>query len=1468
MADSPQIKLPFTISHSFIVGINDYEHVNSLTTAVNDAIKLAEKLEADHGYQVHPPLLNATKAEMEKLLLETMPKQVGPEDRVLFYFAGHGIALNSDDDPQGYFVPADARGDDPDTLVSMDLLHDIIDKLPCQHGLLIMDCCFAGSFKWSTGHRSLLFDLPAIIYEERFYQYAQDPAWQVITSSASDQKAVDILSNRTLGLRNDPEAVHSPFAQALLDGLDGAADTIPKEGGDGVITTTELYTYLRDRVEDITMDQGSRQSPSMFSLHKHDKGQYIFLHPRHRLNLPPTPDRNPFMGLKSFEEEDSLLFFGRDRVVEQLTQMAQDHQLVVVSGVSGTGKSSVIKAGLLPLMRKKGCQILPVIRPGEEPMQSLKEEVLDLLMELPSDQSALLIVDQYEELITQCQHEEERFAFEEELADWLQKRPKLHIVISVRADFEPQFERGALRQWWEQGRYMVPIFNSSELREVIVKPTIQEVLFFEPHHLIDKLIDAVNQAPGALPLLSFTLSELYHAYINSGRTNRAFTLEDYEKLGGVIGALRTRANAIYDGLDIPHQNSMRKLMLRMVSLEGGELASRRVQQEDLSFSDPEETERVLRVAHQLVDARLIATGREPQGQTYFEPAHDALIRAWARLWEWVKAIGDGKLSLMYKLSLAVEDHQEHLEGKTSKSYLWNKDPRLGLLFSDLRSPNHHFNALESDFLRKSMRLRKRNVRRRRWIAGAAIAILFAFSIISFGLYQNAEERTIYAEALAKAANIRNLPSREGGRALEEIKGVYAANPLPEVSQAMASQFYAQFGEEKGPLRPLYIREFSKHTGRVRSAVFSPDGKKILTASEDQTAKLWSFEGDLLANFTGHIGHLQNAVFSPDGKYILTASLDSTAKLWNLKGELLIDLDKHTERVWSAVFSPDSKKILTASIDQTAKLWNLKGDLLADLDKHTGPVLSASFSSDGQRIVTASVDNTAKLWNLDGDLLADLDKHTNYVYTAVFSPDNQQIITASRDGTAKLWDLKGKLLVNLDKHTNLVRSARFSPDGRKILTASFDNTVKIWNLKGELIADLDKHEAGINSAVFSPDGRQILTASDDHVTRLWTAEGEPIAVFDKHTDQVYRAVFSPDGNQILTASFDRTAKLWSLKGELLANLNKHTGGIFSAVFSPEGKQVLTASNDKTAKLWSLKGELLTNLNQHTEPVTSAVFSPNGQQILTSSYDSTAKLWSLNGDLVVDFGKHKDLVWAADFSPNGKHILIRSNDRVVKLWNPEGELVLDLSEYSEGLIGAIFSKDSNHILTTSDDNSAKIWSLVGELRVDFVGHNGWIWDADFSPDGKHVVTASFDSTAKLWNLQGELLTDLAGHTDRVFSAVFSPDNKQILTASEDGTAKLWTLAGELLADFNKHTDRVFSASFSPDGKQILTASEDETVKLWNLEGELLADLDKHTDGINSAIFSPNGKFILSASDDFTAKLWPTPNQIFQHLVKTAQ
>ena len=361
--DNSGQKLPFARSFAFIIGINDYEKhgdAPSLQTALNDTRALAEILRKNpHDYEV-TFLENATGKQLVELLEETIPAaQLGKRDRVLFYFAGHGVADDGDGRPEGYLLPVDAQLDDISSFFPMKTLHDQLSVLDCAHMLLILDCCFSGAFRWASKDRAAGVPPPRRISQYRFQRFCEDEASQVITSASYYQKAQDVsnLKARALGKRDEVIAaatqdsnIHSPFAQALLEGLGGLADTRISERGDGVITSKELYNYIGDRLAEMS-DPGSNkesQKPNYIELDDHGGGEYIFLHPRHPLNLPPTPNRNPFKGLASYDESDRDLFFGRGQAISELEQKSAMNRLVVVSGISGSGKSSVVKAGLLP----------------------------------------------------------------------------------------------------------------------------------------------------------------------------------------------------------------------------------------------------------------------------------------------------------------------------------------------------------------------------------------------------------------------------------------------------------------------------------------------------------------------------------------------------------------------------------------------------------------------------------------------------------------------------------------------------------------------------------------------------------------------------------------------------------------------------------------------------------------------------------------------------------------------------------------------------------------------------------------------------------------------------------------------------------------------------------------------------------------------------------------------------------------
>jgi WD40 repeat protein len=658
-----------------------------------------------------------------------------------------------------------------------------------------------------------------------------------------------------------------------------------------------------------------------------------------------------------------------------------------------------------------------------------------------------------------------------------------------------------------------------------------------------------------------------------------------------------------------------------------------------------------------------------------------------------------------------------------------------------------------------------------------------------------------------------------------------------------------------------------HTGYITSAFFSPDGKQVLTASWDLTAKVWDANtGQLLLDLKGHTSSVKFAIFSPDGKRAITTSSDKTAKIWDTQtGKLLLDLKGHSSIVNSAVFSIDSKRIITVSSDQTAKVWNAQtGQLQLDLKGHIGYFKSAIFSPNEKYILTASSNNTAKMWDANtGQLLLDLKGHTISISSAIFSPDGNSILTAS-DKTAKIWNSHtGQLLLDLKGHTGDVNCAIFSPDGNRILTASEDETAKVWDVRtGELQLDLKGHTHHVKFAIFSPDGKSILTTSRDTTAKVWDAQtGQLQLDFKGFKSHIGSAIFSPNKKCILMVSQDETAKMWDANtGQLLLDLKGHTMSISSAIFSPDGNSILTAS-DKTAKIWnSHTGQLLLDLKGHTGDVKSAIFSPDGNRILTASEDETAKVWDVRtGELQLDLKGHTHHVKFAIFSPDGKKLI--TGDETVKVWDTQtGQLLLDLKDHLHFVNSAVFSIDSKRIITVSSDQTAKVWDAqTGRLQLDLKGHTGDVKSAIFSPNEKYILTASRDNTAKMWDANtGQLLLDLKGHTGYVTSAIFSPDGNSILTTSWDRTAKIWNShTGQLLLDLKEHKNFIYSTHFSPDRKYILTVSWD-AAKIWDANtGQLQLDLKEHTTDIYSAIFSPDGKSVMTATRDNICKLWNAQN-----------
>ncbi|UNU19868.1 hypothetical protein D0A34_14180 [Microcoleus vaginatus PCC 9802] len=1421
----------FTNSYALVIGINDYGNgISSLKTAVSDATEIAQLLETEHDYTVTLLLdREATLSQLRQELETELPQKIQAGDRFLFYFAGHGIALNGEDGPEGYLVPQNAKFGNVSTYLRMSDVNQALLQLPCRHFLGILDCCFAGAFRWSSTRKAIPME-QGTIHKERYDRFIQDPAWQVLTSASHDQTALDAFN-----LKDDRGQIgsHSPFACALIEALEGKADAFPpaepgKPAGDGVITATDLYVYLRDRVEIATEARAIRQTPGIHALNKHDKGEYIFLTPGHALNLPPAPpldeSKNPYRGLLAFEEEHSKLFFGRSELIEKLQNFVKTHPLTVILGASGSGKSSLVKAGLIPKLKKATSEqwcILSPIRPGETPLQSLNNALVDAHLpkiELQNQQNTLtqsvavwakshanshllIFVDQSEEIITLCQNDDERKEFFQQILTAIDAHRHLRVVLSIRSDFEPQVRDAGLKFFpivlkkevgntdtelknrWINGRFIVPAMTRAELREAIEKPAEARVMYFQPHDLVEQLIDEVADMPGALPLLSFGLSELYLKYLkrqwdaeNGGITiDRALTQADYQALGGVIQSLTQRADEEYQALvqeNPAYSQVIRHVMLRMVALGGGELARRQVPLSELEYP-PQKNYLVKAVIERFTNARLLVKGEDAEGNSYVEPAHDALVRGWQKLLNWVKE--EKNLRLERRLTPAALEWKDRQQQK----FLWNANPYLDVLNKDvLNSPdNNWLNQVEAEFVQCS--LQKRQNSQRRLVATVTGVILALSGFAVFAGYQWRQAEIGLIEALTKSSQANFAVNRHSFDGLiDALKANKHLQQLPwgSTDQKLQTNVLTTLAQSVS-----WVREENRlqgHQNTVQNISFSPDGQMLATASYDRTVKLWRRDGSLVKTLLGHTDAVMSVSFSHDAKMIASGSLDGTVRLWDSNGKLIRVIHAHKNYwVMSISFSPDGKTIATASGDRTVKLWRLDGQLIRTLKGHQDLVRQVGFSPQGDRIITVSDDKIVKLWSRDGKTLIKTLTNPSQPFVNVgFSGDGQIFATSSQDEKVQIWSREGQPLKTIKTIPYLgeVWSVSVSRDGQTIASGSKDGTVRLRAQDGRLLDTWVGHNGPISCVTFSPDGKTLATVGNDNITKLWQIDRNWLTVLFGHQTEVNSVQFSPDGKRIASAGSDGRVKIWNREAKLLLNLKVDNSKVNAVSFSPDGNTIASGSDDNTIKIWGLDGQLQRTLKRHQDQVRSVNFSREGQTLASASADGTAILWSLKGKEPITLKEHKNRVLSVAFSPDGQTIATAGDDTTVKLWSSRGQQLRTLTGHTSVIRSVSFSPDGTRIVTASDDQTLKLWHRDGRLITTLSGHTAKVLDASFSPDGKKIASASMDGIIKLWQRDGTLITSLSGHTAAVYAVNFTPDSKWLASAGAERVVLLWNVS----------------------------------------------------------------------------------------------
>jgi WD40 repeat protein len=1008
------------------------------------------------------------------------------------------------------------------------------------------------------------------------------------------------------------------------------------------------------------------------------------------------------------------VYFGRDpqiadliRRLHALDASAAD-RFICVTGASGSGKSSLVHAGILPRLRARRWTVLPVVTPAGEPLKRL---AATLAAGSPADISTvaqrlrdpgytaavpgrtrlgrvLLVLDQLEELVT-LSGPADRDLFLGAVARILVRDRRLWVLATLRVEFLP-----GLLESEHAGLFSGPVtlgaMRSAELVAAIERPAALANLALEPGLVADIVEDTATA--DALPLLAYLLQELYQAAGAGGVATR----EAYRALGGVAGALARQADSVFAALvTVYDADTVLRTLLRLVGMDGTEATRIRVSLDAFSL-----TERSIVAA--FTNARLLVTDAA-DGAPVAQVAHEALFRQWPPLRQHVAARAEQLRSRSELERWAAEWAQS---GR-STDYLLTGE-RLALALQWLEALTEAGQASED--VRLFVTLSRS--RDRAFLERVSTAI---------GAYvlSNVEQDPELGILLAAAALAECPPTAAARRAL----------------MAAMAQCHAE-------------RTLVGHAATVRATAWSADGHRIITASRDGTARIWDARTATTEHvLRGHDGMVDGAAWAPNGRHVATASRDRTVRVWDTRsGSCVATLTAFGDFARAVAWSPDGGRLAATSRDRIVRVFTAgTWELAAALVGHGDDVWGVAWSPDGERLASASHDRTAIIWDADtGSMALRLDDHGSFVEGVAWAPDGVSLATTSGNSRLQIWDASdGQLRRTMMPGRDPVWAASWSSDGSRIACACGDGTARIWNaVSGEELTELRGHGDVVWSIAWSADDERLVTGSEDGTARIWksTARGAEAVLIAGHLAEVTAVVVRPGGERLASGSRDGTIRLWDAEtAGPVAVATGHRGGVTQVSWSPDGTAIASCGEDRTVRLQDQAGASSRVLMTAAAEFESLAWAPDGSRLAAGGRDNSIHVVATgDGTELARLSGHSDWVGALAWSPDERLLATCSGDWTIRVWDTgTRETVHRLAGHEQRVRAIAWSPDGTSLASASDDRTVRTWDPVTGTERGVIGvHADRAGGVDWLPDGQRVASSSADRTIRIWRADVDL------------------------------------------------------------------------------------------------------------------------------------